>query len=194
MTPHPDSPAASSTPSAEPLDAATAPSRPDHREHRRGPDPLKQVRATDLEPYTGLGYLSKLFRLIAILLLVLLVAEVGVGMASEGVESLRTLITEASRLIVVAGVLWGAGDLATLLIDIGHDVRATRILLGRQAPNAADSLLANSGARHDDAATPAARSASTGLTTSTGAHRPTALPRRAPLGDSPERTGDARME
>ena len=25
------------------------------------------------------------------------------------------------------------GDLALLLIDIGHDIRATRILLGRQA-------------------------------------------------------------
>jgi hypothetical protein len=37
-----------------------------------------------------------------------------------------------SRLVVLAGLLWGIGDLAILLIDVGHDVRATRILLGRQ--------------------------------------------------------------
>jgi hypothetical protein len=44
-----------------------------------------------------------------------------------------TLLGEASRLIVLAGLLWGVGDLAILLIDVGHDVRAARILLGRQA-------------------------------------------------------------
>jgi hypothetical protein len=117
----------------DPLDAAHLQERLEARDHRRGgTDPLLRVRASDLEPYTGLGYLSKLFRLIAVLLLVLLVAEVGIGVYSEGAGSLRTLITESSRLVVVAGVLWGAGDLATLLIDIGHDVRASRILLGRQ--------------------------------------------------------------
>ncbi len=34
---------------------------------------------------------------------------------------------------MLAGLLWGTGDLAILLIDVGHDVRATRILVGRQA-------------------------------------------------------------
>ena len=131
-------------PHAEPAPPGTGPAVHDHldaahiharlttREHRRGLDPLTQVRSSDLEPYTGLGYLSRLFRLIAILLLVLLVAEVAVGVYQDGTYALRTLLTEASRMIVVAGVLWGAGDLATLLIDVGHDVRATRILLGRQ--------------------------------------------------------------
>ena len=106
-------------------------------EHRRGHDPLLRVRASDLEPYTGLGYLSKLFRVIAVLLLVLLVAEVVAGAASDDPDKWRTLLAEASRLVVVAGVLWGAGDLATLLIDVGHDVRATRILLGRQVAHQA---------------------------------------------------------
>jgi hypothetical protein len=36
-------------------------------------------------------------------------------------------------LIVLAGVLWGTGDLAHLLIDVGHDVRAGRILMARLA-------------------------------------------------------------
>jgi hypothetical protein len=119
------------------MDAGHLQERVNARDHRRGGmDPLLQVRSSDLEPYTGLGYLSKLFRLIAVLLLVLLVVEVGAGVYSEGTGSLRTLLTEASRLLVVAGVLWGAGDLATLLIDIGHDVRASRILLGRQVGHA----------------------------------------------------------
>ena len=34
---------------------------------------------------------------------------------------------------MLAGLLWASGDLAILLIDIGHDVRATRILIGRQS-------------------------------------------------------------
>ena len=34
---------------------------------------------------------------------------------------------------MLAGVLWGAGDLAHLLIDVGHDIRAARILVARVA-------------------------------------------------------------
>ena len=90
------------------------------------------VRSTDLEPYTGLRYLSTLFRIMAVILVLVLVAEAVMGLASQGTSSLPTVIGEASRLVVLAGILWGTGDLATLLIDIGHDVRATRILLHRQ--------------------------------------------------------------
>jgi hypothetical protein len=99
---------------------------------RAGSDPLFQVRSSDVEPYTGLGYLSKLFRIIAVLLVVLMVVEAGTGLYTTGREAIPTLLSEASRLIVLAGLLWGVGDLATLLIDVGHDVRATRILIGRQ--------------------------------------------------------------
>lgn len=99
---------------------------------RSGADPLMGVREADLEPYIGLRYLSKLFRLIALILVLLLVAEVITGIAQQGVESVPTLVSEVSRLIVLAGVLWGIGDLALVLIDVGHDVRATRILIGRQ--------------------------------------------------------------
>lgn len=107
----------------------------DEKEPRRNPtvDPLMQVRASDLEPYIGLKYLSKLFRLMAIILVLLLAAEVITGLYAQGSEAIPTLLAEASRLIVLAGLLWGTGDLAILLIDVGHDVRATRILVGRQA-------------------------------------------------------------
>ena len=93
---------------------------------------LTQVRGSDIEPYTGLRYLSKLFRLMAIILVLLLVAEVVTGMITQGSAAIPVLLPEASKLIVAAALLWASGDLAILLIDIGHDVRAARILLGRQ--------------------------------------------------------------
>ena len=95
-------------------------------------DAVTHVRASDIEPYIGLRYLSKLFRFMAIILVLLLVAEVVTGFIKQGRASIPTLLGEMSRLIVLAGLLWGTGDLAILLIDIGHDVRAARILLGRQ--------------------------------------------------------------
>ena len=123
-------------------------------EHRRGSDlvgdvktrkvegdpdipEIPGVRATDLEPYVGLRYLSKLFRLIAIILLLLLVAEIITGLATQGSAAIPTLLGEASRLIVLAGALWGVGDLAILMIDVGHDVRAARVYMSRQ-PKAPD--------------------------------------------------------
>ena len=88
---------------------------------------IPDVRLSDLEPYVGLRYLSKLFKLMGVVLALLLVAEV-----VTGVVALLGLLGEASRLIVLSGLLWGVGDLAILLIDVGHDVRAARILLARQ--------------------------------------------------------------
>ncbi|MDQ2664401.1 MAG: hypothetical protein M3Z05_00140 [Gemmatimonadota bacterium] len=90
------------------------------------------IRQSDLEPYVGLRYLSKLFKLMGVILALLLVAEVVTGVMAQGSAALPTLLGEASRLIVLAGLLWGVGDLAILLIDVGHDVRAARILLARQ--------------------------------------------------------------
>lgn len=100
---------------------------------RPTPEAMLQVRASDIEPYTELRYLSKLFRIMAIMLVLLLVAEVVTGFISQGMEALPTLLGEASKLIVSAALLWAIGDLVILLIDVGHDVRAARILLGRQA-------------------------------------------------------------
>src|SRR5262245_40709850 len=99
---------------------------------RHDPDAMTHVRASDIEPYIGLRYLSKLFRFMAIILVLLLVAEVITGLVNQGRAAIPTLLGEMSRLIVLAGLLWGTGDLAILLIDVGHDVRAARIMLGRQ--------------------------------------------------------------
>ena len=113
---------------------------------RGGPtERAMQVRESDLEPYVGLGYLSKLFRFIAVFLMILLAAEIATGLVAQGRAAIPTLLAEASRLIVLAGLLWGTGDLALLLIDVGHDVRATRILLGRQVSH-------HMAAHHDESA------------------------------------------
>ena len=93
---------------------------------------IPDVRLSDLEPYVGLRYLSKLFKLMGVVLALLLVAEVVTGVVAQGSAAIPTLLGEASRLIVLSGLLWGVGDLAILLIDVGHDVRAARILLARQ--------------------------------------------------------------
>ncbi len=90
------------------------------------------IRQSDLEPYVGLRYLSKLFKLMGVILGLLLLAEIVTGVMAQGGAAVPTLLGEASRLIVLAGLLWGVGDLAILLIDVGHDVRAARILLARQ--------------------------------------------------------------
>lgn len=97
-------------------------------------DPIEipGIRQSDLEPYVGLRYLSKLFKLMGVVLALLLIAEVVTGVMAQGGAAVPTLLGEASRLVVLAGLLWGVGDLAILLIDVGHDVRAARILLARQ--------------------------------------------------------------
>lgn len=42
------------------------------------------------------------------------------------------LLGESVRLLAFAGLLWGAADLALMLIQSHYDLRATRILLARQ--------------------------------------------------------------
>ena len=104
------------------------------------PVEIPDIRQSDLEPYVGLRYLSKLFKLMGVILALLLVAEIITGFVAQGSAALPTLLGEASRLIVLAGLLWGVGDLAILLIDVGHDVRAARILLARQTHAATSGM------------------------------------------------------
>ncbi|MEO7102063.1 MAG: hypothetical protein ABI311_01885 [Gemmatimonadaceae bacterium] len=114
----------------------------DARARRPASPKRMQVRAADLEPYVGLKYLSRLFKLMAIILILVLAAEVITGLVSSGLSEFPAILGEISRLIVLAGLLWGCGDLAILLIDMGHDLRATRILLGRQLAHSMDEQLA----------------------------------------------------
>jgi hypothetical protein len=61
----------------------------------------------------------------------MLIGEVIIGIMTEGRAAVWKLIGEATRLLVLSGLMWAAGDLAILLIDLGHDTRVSRILLGR---------------------------------------------------------------
>lgn len=89
------------------------------------------IRAEDTEPYLALQYVARLFKIAAMVVVVALTAEIVAGVALEGTGAILPLMAEVIRGIVLAAILWGAGDLTMLLIDVGHDVRAARVLLGR---------------------------------------------------------------
>lgn len=102
-----------------------------HHDDATAPPPPMDVREDDLEPHEGLRYIARLFKLLAVLLILLLVGEIIIGLANEGSSAIPTLMVEATRIIVFAGLLWGAADMALMLIESNHDLRATRILVGR---------------------------------------------------------------
>ena len=89
------------------------------------------VREADLEPYIALRYIARLFKVLAVLIVIMLLGEVVTGLLIDGTAAIVTLLGEGTRLLVMAGLLWAGGDFALLLIDAGHDLRVARILLGR---------------------------------------------------------------
>jgi hypothetical protein len=93
--------------------------------------PEMDVRNEDLEPHEGLRYVARLFKILAILVVLLLVAEVVVALVQQGNSAIPMLMTAATRTVVFAGLMWGTGDMALMLIESNHDLRATRILVGR---------------------------------------------------------------
>jgi hypothetical protein len=93
--------------------------------------PESRVREDDLEPHEGLRYIARLFKVLALLLVLLLIGEIIIGFVQQGTLAIPTLLVEATRLIVFAAFLWAAGDLALMFVESNHDLRASRILLGR---------------------------------------------------------------
>jgi hypothetical protein len=91
------------------------------------------IRAEDTEPYVGLQYVARLFKIVAMIVVVAIIAEVVAGLMYEGVGAGFNLFAEVIQGGVLAAMLWGAGDLTLLFIDVGHDVRAARVLLGRMS-------------------------------------------------------------
>lgn len=91
----------------------------------------EEVRADDLEPYITLRYIARLFKVLAVLAVVVLIAEVVLGVMAQGIQSIFTLLVESMRLLVIGGLMWALGDITLLIIDAGHDLRVARILLGR---------------------------------------------------------------
>jgi hypothetical protein len=99
--------------------------------NRRGSEPEGEVRQADLEPYVTLRYIARLFKILAALMVIVMIGEVITGFATEGRVAVVTLLAEATRLMVLAGLMWAGGDITMLVIDAGHDLRVGRILLGR---------------------------------------------------------------
>ncbi len=95
---------------------------------KRGPG---LVRQTDIEPYTGLKWVSRLFKAASIFLFIALLGEFIAGLRYDGMRSMPVLLGEAARTFVVAVVLWAGGDLVRLFVHLGHDIRAERVLLAR---------------------------------------------------------------
>jgi hypothetical protein len=91
----------------------------------------EEVRSQDLEPYVTLRYIARLFKVLAVLMVVMLIGEIVAGLTADAAEALPTLIGEITQMLVLAGLMWGGGDITLLLIDAGHDLRVARILLGR---------------------------------------------------------------
>ena len=91
------------------------------------------MRDQDIEPTQSLHWVARLFKVMAGLLFVLMVLQIALGLTSAVEISYGVLFAEAVRLLIFAGLLWGAGSLADLFVKSHHDLRATRILLARIA-------------------------------------------------------------
>ena len=109
-----------------------------------------QVREEDMEPHGGLRYIAWLFKVLAILMVLVLIAELVIGLRSGTPMAMTTLMVEATRLVVFAAFLWAAGDMALMFIESNHDLRATRILVGRLIEITAEQEAANARERSGD--------------------------------------------
>lgn len=98
---------------------------------------LGMIRAEDVQPYSTLLRIARMFKIAAWVVGVVLTFEIVAGVLLEGVGALLPLFRELVRGVVLAAVLWGISDLTLLSIDVGHDFRASRILLGRLSSRAA---------------------------------------------------------
>ena len=89
------------------------------------------VRRSDIEPYTALRWVGTLFKSASVFLAIAIAGEFMAGLRFDGMKALPTLTGELARTMVLAVVLWGAGDLVRLLVTLGNDIRAERILMAR---------------------------------------------------------------
>ena len=108
------------------------------------------VRDRDLEPYTALLYIGRLFKVLSVLIVLALAGELVLGVLVDGSASVGTFLGEAMRLVALAGLLWAGGDIVRLMIHAGHDMRMSRILLGRIATRFKQSSPSASAPRQRD--------------------------------------------
>ena len=92
------------------------------------------VREEDVEPQPGLHVAGLVFRVCSVIILLLATWQFVDWWMDRppGGVGIGVLVGDTIRLIVVAGMLWGASELADLFIKMHYDMRAGRILLARQ--------------------------------------------------------------
>lgn len=91
--------------------------------------PFGETPPAILEPHASLGYVGVLFKVLGVVVFLIIVAEVVLGVRADGLEALPVLLLEVAQLLVIAGLLWGGGDIAKLILETNHDIRASRVML-----------------------------------------------------------------
>lgn len=93
-----------------------------------------EVRDEDLEPQTGLNIVGHVFRVSAVVILLLALWQFVDWWMNRppGDVGLTVLVSDTIRLIVVSALLWAASNLADLIVKSHWDIRAGRILIARQ--------------------------------------------------------------
>jgi len=89
------------------------------------------VREADIESDKAIRAIARLFRGMAWLLVVLMVVQIFAAVTSTVPLSFGVVAGDAIKLIIFAGLLWAAGDLAVFAVKSHYDLRATRILMAR---------------------------------------------------------------
>lgn len=90
-----------------------------------------RIRTDDIEARPLLGQVSRVFRLVSVIVVIAAAIELVVALSVEGIGVFFLVVSNVIQSLVLAAVLWAAGDLTGLLIDIAHDMRAGRVLLAR---------------------------------------------------------------
>ena|SRR5688572_24087074 len=109
----------------------------DETGHRPGKRPVLagvEVREEDLEQPKGLHIATIVFKVCSTVIFLLALWQFTYWWLDRppGGAGIGVLVGDTIRLIVLAALLWGSGELAELLIKTHYDVRAGRILLARQ--------------------------------------------------------------
>ncbi len=89
----------------------------------------KEAGLQMMEPSVSIVNVGRLFKGLSVAIFLLLVVEIVLGVSQDGIGALPLLLLEVAQLLVIAGLLWGGGDLTRLIVQMTKDIRATRILL-----------------------------------------------------------------
>jgi hypothetical protein len=98
------------------------------------------VRPEDIEPTQGVHRVATLLRAMAGMLVLLMALQVFFGVTGSVAISYGVLFAEAVRLLIFAGLLWAAADLAELYVKTHYDTRASRILMARLTYRVSEAL------------------------------------------------------